>query len=255
MHRLGQPDYRRLGVGGVPWGLGQLSLKYARKVLSVERASIISYLPLSEQAGSVAYDLSGNGFNGASVGVTLGEPGMGDGRTSYGFDGALDYVNWFSAGMAAAFNGAEGTLGPIWIKFPAAAWTDGVLRNVIRLTGDANNAIFILKHSTPNLLSLRFFGNGTSYQFDVSSISDVNFMSLTISWSLAENYVKGWRNGVQVGVASVHPTWTAPSLSATGTVIGAQNTTPSAPHLGNIQHVPLRNKALTPAQIAYLSKP
>ena len=245
---------RRLALSRNLLGLG--SGAYAERVLGMEPASLISYLPLWEASGSVAYDLSGNGRNGASVGVTLGEPGIGDGRTSYGFDGANDYVNWYSAGLAAAFNGDEGTLGPLFCKVAnAGVWTDATLRNFVRITGNATNAIFFLKHSTSNLLSLRFFGNNITRQFDVSGISDVGFMALAITWSLAANEVKAWRNGVQVGATAAHPTWTASGLSTTATAIGAQNITPTAPHLGNIQHVPLRNKALTPAQIAYLSKP
>ena len=253
MRRLGQPDYRRLGLGGPPWGLGPLSLKYARKVLSVERASLISDLPLWEQAGSVARDFTGNGRNGASVGVTLGEPGIGDGRTSYGFDGANDYVNWYSAGLAAAFNGAEGTLGPMWFKMPAAAWTDGLVR-ASNIGADGTNYVRLQKAAANGTVAF-IYSAGTIQSRTKSGLSTTDWFSMTITWKKSDDEVKPYWNGVQEGATLNGLGIWAGAPAATRCVIGAALTTPTFPFLGNIQHVPLRNKALTPAQVAYLSKP
>ena len=71
-------------VGGWGWGwLGQDAaglaavLLYSEKVLAL---SPIAYWPLWEAAGAVAEDISGNGFDGAYTGVTLGQTGIGDGN-------------------------------------------------------------------------------------------------------------------------------------------------------------------------------
>ena len=96
--------------------------EYADKILGY---SPIAYWPLWEADGSTAEDISGNGFDGAYVDVTLGADGIGDGRTCPLFDGAAGYMNAFSTGLRDAFNGAEGSFA-IWAKvFNVGVWTDG----------------------------------------------------------------------------------------------------------------------------------
>jgi len=229
--------------------------RYYKKVLHVERASLISYLPLWEASGAVAYDLSGNGRNGASVGVTLGEPGMGDGRTSYGFDGALDYVNWYSAGLAAAFNGAEYTA-LMYLRVPSVAvWQDATFRRALRVMVDANNYFEFYKESGAGsrLLIQAKAGGGAVKGAAVYTAQGTSFLCAAIVRSEAGQYIRGYVDGVQQFSQADTDTWAGPP-AATTTVIGASNTGPVNPWLGNVAHVQLRNKALTAAQIAYLSK-
>ena len=238
-----------------PFAIGSAQVAYADRALSVERSSMISYLPLWETAGAVADDLSHNGFDGASVGVTLGEQGIGDGRTSYGFDGATDYVNWYSAGLAAAFNGAEGTLGPIWLKFPAAAWTDGLFRTVVRLTVDGNNDIYIRKHGTNGLVQFVYAAGGVFENRSPSLGSPTSWFPVTMTWSKTGDVVNMYGiGGALLDSSTVLGTWSG-ALTLNASQIGAHSQAPIDVFSGNIQHVPLRNKALTAAQIAYLSKP
>ena len=55
-------------------------------------------------------DISGNGFDGAYTGVTLGQDGIGDGNTCPLFDGANDFLDFYSAGFSSAFNGDQDPL-------------------------------------------------------------------------------------------------------------------------------------------------
>ncbi|MFV1969356.1 MAG: hypothetical protein ACC628_28375, partial [Pirellulaceae bacterium] len=59
-----------------------------------------------EASGSISDDLSPQGNDGAYTGVTLGQPGIGDGRTCPLFDGANDYNNIYSAALNTDFDGA-----------------------------------------------------------------------------------------------------------------------------------------------------
>ena len=108
--------------------------QYYQKVLSYDP---IAYWMMDEKQGAVSYDMvtarNTGARNGAYTGVTLGQPGIGDGNTSPLFDGANDFTNIYSASFNAAFNGAEGTLG-IWMRvFNVAVWTDGTGTDQFRI--------------------------------------------------------------------------------------------------------------------------
>ncbi|GAI14148.1 unnamed protein product, partial [marine sediment metagenome] len=85
-----------IGAGGV--------LAYDDKVLGMDP---IAYWPLSETSGLVANCLVNPAQNGVYTGVTLGQPGIGDGNTAPYFDGTNDYVDVLTAAFIAAYNGSE----------------------------------------------------------------------------------------------------------------------------------------------------
>src|SRR3990172_5406390 len=122
--------------------------RYVRKIKDVFGNSRIAIYPLSEASGDVAYDISGNGYNGAYTAVTLEAAGVGDGNTSASFDGSTSYCNISSASLGASFSGTEGTaIG--WVKASGAAvWTDATNDYYFRLQASANNDIYIRKDST-----------------------------------------------------------------------------------------------------------
>jgi hypothetical protein len=68
--------------------------EYATKVLSMRP---IAYWPLWEAGGAVANDLSGNGYHGAYTQATLGQMGIGDGRTGITLPGAGSWVDLWDA--------------------------------------------------------------------------------------------------------------------------------------------------------------
>jgi hypothetical protein len=84
--RLGWRFQRNLSIADViePLSDGQ---RYARKMLAVAPNNLIGYWPMWELAGNIAYDRGPEGNNGAYSGVTLGQPGIGDGRSCPYFDG------------------------------------------------------------------------------------------------------------------------------------------------------------------------
>ena len=77
------------------FGAGFPSQTYLERVLSTRYSNLILGLPLGELIGPNAVDESSKGSNCtyALAGVTYGEPGIGDGKTSVKFSGADTFVN------------------------------------------------------------------------------------------------------------------------------------------------------------------
>ena len=122
---------------------------YYRKVLGYKP---IGDWPQWEAAGTVARGLTDTARNGTYVNVTLLQGGIGDGRICPSYNGTTSYTDIYSAALAGAFNGAEGTL-MIWAKVSAAGvWTDAASRYLVRLRADANNSVHIHCPAVANTL-------------------------------------------------------------------------------------------------------
>ena len=229
------------------------TLTYAEKVLATEPSNLLAYFICGEASGTVMQEEKNN-YDGAYTGVTLGQTGIGDGNTCPLFDGANDYGNLYTAGLAGVFNGAEGTMA-VWCKMnTAGVWTDSTQRYLYRLAADTSNRADITKQATTNQLRFRYTAGGTEELVtDTSLAGTANWFHLAMTWSVAADQVIAYINGAQVGATQTGlGTW-AGALSSTSTVIGALNTTPSAPHYGYLAHVPIWNVALNSTQIADLA--
>lgn len=216
--------------------------------------SPIAYWKLDETSGSTAFDSSGNGFDGTYSGVTLAAATGPDGAPAPSFDGVNDYVNVYSAGLASAFNPAEGTI-VAWARVASSAiWTDGAVRRVINLETNTNNRLHITR-TTANGQMQFFYRTNTSFTQSVSlaGLSPVTYMHYGQTWSSSANEFKAYYGGSQTGsTQSGLSTW-AGSLSSTATNIGIQFTSGTSPWHGSIAHVALFDYALSPAQIATLA--
>lgn len=225
---------------------------YSQRVLRTRPANLIAYWPLSEAVGSVAYDLSGNSRNGAYTGVDLGQPGIGDFLPSPMFDGANDYVNVYSAGLAGAFNGNEGTL-LVWAKVGSAGiWTDGTARCIVQIRVDASNKLYFLHTTVSGQIEVVYAAGGTANARLVTGQSSVAWQSYAISWSKSANEVRVYLNGSQQGAALTGLGAWVGVLASTVTIIGATSTTPTGVWSGWVAHAVIWSVALTPAEIARL---
>jgi hypothetical protein len=229
---------------------------YQRKILNLFGASMIAYWPLWEPSGSIANDISGNARNGSYTGVTLGQPGIGDGHTCPLFDGAADLVNVYSAGLAGAFSGAAGSL-MAWGKVSGAGvWTDGVARYLVRFAVDANNYISLEKRTVNNTLRALYSAGGAA-KGGSPAFSGLTWFHFAITWDKnagADGEVLVFLNGAQSGVTQTTlGVWNG-ALAATTTVIGALNTTPSSVWSGLLAHVLVLDRAATPTEIASVYK-
>lgn len=224
---------------------------YAEKVQATP--GLIAYWPLDEQSGTVAYDRSGNGRNGTHVGVTLGATGIGDGRTCPTYDGVNDYTNIYSASLAGAFNGAEGTL-IAWARVAnAAVWTEDTYPYVVNITVDANNFVQLRKYGANTLLWL-YKSGGVDKSTSLDSVSNANWMPLGLTWSNSAEAAIAYYNGSQTGTTKTPLADWVGNISSSLTAIGAVGTAATTPWNGNIAHVSLFNRALSPVEIARLSR-
>lgn len=201
---------------------------YTEPVTYMERVLALNptaYWPLNEAIGNTAYDYSGNRFDGTYTGVTLGQPGVGDGDTCPRFNGA-SYVNVYSAALASAFSGTVGTL-MIWGKtFNAAIWTDGAERSAANFAkADHSNRIRIQKHSNVNQLRSRYIAGGAA---EVRITQDAGpttaWMQMVMTWNVPVTTLDFYVTNMTPGTNVIGAGWGG--VNATNCVIGASSTAP-----------------------------
>lgn len=230
------------------------TVQYHQRVLATDP---IAYWMLDEKSGTVAYDLvSGRvagAQNGTHSGVTLGQDGIGDGRTSPFYDGANDHTNIYSAALAAAFSGSEGSM-MTWARVSGAGvWTDGAVRLVIQI-GDVGgtNSVRLGKAAANNTLYGQYVANSVVETRFITSTS-LLWHNLAITWSASADEVKVYLAGVQQGATlTLLGAWGG-VLSAVRTNVGADGNFPSAVWDGTIAHCAVWDKVLSADQLADLA--
>lgn len=236
----------------MPWVSRDASFDYTNKVLTT---GPIAYWPMAEASGAtVALDASGNSRTGAYTAVTLGQTGIGDGRTSPSFDGSTSYNNVYTASLAAAFSGAEGSFS-IWAKVSGSGvWTDGVTRRIILFQVDASNRVGINKAVANNEVDILYVAGGTSKSAGVTSFSPTGWSHFGLTWSAGGNAVKFYLNGAQSGATLTGLGVFAGALSTTQTIIGSLTTGAAAQvWSGMLAHAAIWNSALSATQMLALA--
>lgn len=232
---------------------------YAGRILATETANLIGYWPLWEASGTAAVNYSSLGVaaNGAYTGVTLGQPGIGDGNTCPLFDGANDYMDGYSASFAGVFNGQVGSLALWGWVSDVGVWTDGTNRYLLYWGADGFNRIQVYHPgSADNRLDWGYRAGGTATNLNLSPINTTDWFHIALTWDLnagATGEAKAFYNGSQADTTKTNlGTWVG-SLGNTITLCGAYNKTPQSVWSGYVAHLAMWNKALTPAQILALA--
>ena len=229
--------------------------RYSQKVLTIQSADLIGYWQMAEPSGGVAVDSSPQGNDGAYSGVTLGQPGIGDGKTSTLFDGSTSINNIYSAGLNTDFDGTELTA-MIWVKMRAASvWLDGKGRDLFHVGVDITDDYFVFrKTSNNNELQLRREGNNVSQLITKTSVSSLEWFHLAITISETDDEFIGYFTGVREGSI-------LNSLGAYSGVLGSDDANIGdsvlagiEPHDGVLAHAALWSAALSENKIARLSK-
>jgi len=183
--------------------------------------------------------------------------GIGDGLTSPFYDGANDYTNVYSAGLAAAFNGAEGTVAS-WARVSAAGvWTDNANRQCVRYLVDANNCVIVRKGDLAvhnNRFALIYVAGGTAHTIEVA-ITSVAWWHWALTWSRTANEVRAYLSGTQTGATGIGVGVWVGALLSNRVVIGSAlaGASPTEVWSGNLAHAALWNRALSPAEVAALA--
>jgi hypothetical protein len=215
---------------------------YWRNIL---RTGPIAYWPLWEPSGAVVNDVSGNGFNGSYTNVNLGNAGIGDGKTAPYFTGSGSVADVFSAGLAAAFPTAAGTL-MTWSKVEnIGVYTDGVNRYMFFANTDDNSSgLMQRRETTNNRLGHRYRSGGTNNLGLVDGVTDTDWVQWWLTWSKAANQVKIYKSNAQVGATLTGLGVWAGTLSVA--TIGAGNAGGSWSWRGWLAHVALWDRVLVP---------
>lgn len=226
---------------------------YADKVLGY---GPIAYWPLWEAAGLTAECLVNSpAQDGTYVGVTLGQSGIGDGRTCPLFDGANDYVDIYSVPLNTDFDGDEGTAA-IWVRaLNAAVWTDAAFRRIAILRADGNNRILLARTNVNNNITLYHIAGGVNSNV-AFSVFVTTFFHVAITWSDsagANGEVKVYLNAVQQGLTQAGQGVWAGNLNALTCLIGADDQVPSIVWKGYLAHSAVWDRPLTQPEIADLA--
>ena len=210
----------------------------------------IAYWPLDESAGTVARCLVNTAQNGTYTGVTLANDNTGPfGTPAPWFDGATSYTNIYSATLAAAFDGAEGSA-MLWIKVHnAGTWTDVTNRRILELQVDATNFVEMVKTNGNNRFDWRTNAGGVAETIINAAANELDWICVGISWSKAADKVIAYWNGLQNGAAAAGIGVWAGALAATKCTIGAQNTVPQSPWHGWAGPCAIWDRPLSPAEM------
>src|SRR4030067_1007358 len=160
--------------------------------------ALIGYWPLDEAAGaSTVTDYSGQGNDGTPSNVTFGQGGIGDGRTAASFNGTTSYVDVYSAGLDADFNGDEYTFAIWWKVSSSAVWTDGTQRRMFRIQGNGD-VVSARKSVTNNTITFVFQNGGVFVTIDAGQTTTA-WTHIAMTGSLSGNSWKAYLGGAQTG--------------------------------------------------------
>ncbi len=216
----------------------------------------IAYWPMGERFGSTAYDATQNHFNGGITGATLGEPGIGDGLTSMFFDAVNDRIDIYSAALAAAFNGSEGTL-MTWLKVnDVGIWTDSTARTAVVLARIAGDQVALQRNTTNNEFQWWYSAGGTFENYEDNLWGgNVGWLNSTVSWSKTADEAISYANGVAINTQNTLGNFVGP-IAAGRCFIGAGDAFNFNPWHGWLAHAALFDRPLTPAevQLAYRAR-
>lgn len=243
-------------------GAGAPGLTYIEKVLATQSASLIAYWPLNEASGTVAVNAEGtaalNGSYARDLATMGTQTGIGDGNTAPTFDGTSDFVNIYSAALAAAFNGDQYTIA-LWFKVAAAGvWSDGVQRFTTILRGSTSaNQIQMFKDTTAGRFGFLRTAAAASKLWYQTGLSSTDWLHLAMVCDVAGDALKAYINGVQAGATqSTLSAWTSGgALTSSQTLLGALTQTPSAPLVGSLAHAAIWHTPLTEPEITALANP
>lgn len=228
---------------------------YTEKALAIQTAHLLAYWRLNETSGTVANNAQGVAArNGTYSNVTLGAAGVGDGNTAATFNGTTSNVNVYSASLASAFNGAEGTVAA-WCKVSGAGvWTDGVLRRIATFLVNGSNYAVMFKHTANNTIRCDYSAGGTVETVSSTAVGgSLVFFSVAMTWSKAAEQMKVYINGAQVGTTQTALGVFAGTIPSTGARIGAAENAASNFWSGSLAHVALWDTPLSAAEVAALA--
>ncbi len=208
--------------------LGDVRVPYDERILALNP---IAFWGLDDTAGIVAVEkVNGGAWNGTYTntdGITLNEPGIGDGNPSTLFN-RLNNENGnvaiASAGLSAGYDGDEGTIG-MWVKpYNAGTWESGNGSRFFSIQVDFNDRLVLEITGNPSN-ELRFMreANNVMTQTEDRPYSSLMWQHWMGRWSRSLDTQDLLLNGVSVLEQPTSQDWTGGALDPDVTRIGSFN--------------------------------
>ena len=167
-----------------------------------------------------ATDRGDNGYDGAHTEVAL------DSVNRAYYNGVSSYTNIQTAGMAAKFNGLEGSLIIRAKVADAYNWIDETERRIVEIYADATNYLSMSRDTVDNQIIWSYKAGVAAVATDTKAAlgAVVDFFTMGMTWSDTANRLETYYDGATEGGAACAGVWAgAPTVS----VIGAETLVPA----------------------------
>lgn len=229
---------------------------YIGKVLRTGVGNLTAYWPINDPNGSsTILDWSGNGRNGTvKADVTLGVAGFSGTAGVRSGSTVSEGVSLYSTSLRDAFNKDELTLA-IWFKANSNIWNFSGNKSLFILRADNNNRVYISKTGTIPTLSLVYTAGGTIKGVSTTSSLSDDWAHAAITVSKANDEVKGYLNGTQIGTTLTGlGTWTGNLANTVCNLFGYSGLGYFEPN-GYLSHAAVWNTPLSASEVADLANP
>ncbi len=218
---------------------------------------LLAYWPFRDSAepvGRIAEDISGNDFAGLyfTTGVTYNIDGP-DGDPAINLDGTGN-VCLYSAPLALAYNDSELSIA-CFVRIASAQWTDGSARYITNFGFDAGTEFTAFrKDNSNNRIMFLHFGSGVNQTFvHTFSPQNTGWVHVGITVSEANDRVRGYINGVDVGGVSSIGAATQGLSAQRGTIGSTACTGAFTPFIGDVARLVLVGREISATEMAGLA--
>lgn len=160
----------------------------------------------------------------SALNTTFGGAGIGDGRTAAALAGS-GAVDVYSAALAAAFSGDEGTVSAWWAVDAAATWSDAAQRVAVEILGNAGSGGFhFAKTATAGVFQATRVVTGGTVSCNWEGLSGTAWHHTVMAWSKGEALIHGSLDGGVWADQAYPGDWSGVPI-VSSTCIGAYNNT------------------------------
>lgn len=170
---------------------------------------------------------------------------------AYTFDGSDDFVNIYSPQLNGAFNPNEGTL---FLFLKPVSMTDGQIRTAAVITAvNISDQIIIRKVATNNTIECLYAGGGISKARTFTK-SSLLWAMVAITWSIVNDRVRVYLNGVQQGANLTSVTPMSGNLTTSRNAIGTSNIPAALSWNGGICYPTIVNREMSASELLNIAR-
>lgn len=229
---------------------------YLEKVLATESGDLIACWPENESAGATADNAEGTAArDGTITGGSLGEPGIGDGGTSWGVgENSTDQIDVFSASLNTAIGANPAGL-TLMIWGLADSWVGNEWRSLFNIGDDARSQSYLAieQMNTSNTMRAILFFNSSFKAVSTGGHSDAGFVCWALTYNDSTNIGKFYKDGVQEGADITSVGAYQGTIESTSCTIGTQHTSSTQSWNGDTAFATIWTTDLSAAQLLELA--